>query len=60
MEVIPKIPFLLPLRPAEREQLAETAMVHRFSEGELTIQEGDPGRSICAILDGRVRVFTTD
>jgi len=60
MEVIAKIPFFVPLRQAEREQLAETAMVHRFSARELIIQEGDPGRSIYAILDGQVNVFSTD
>jgi pSer/pThr/pTyr-binding forkhead associated (FHA) protein len=60
MEVIAKTPFFVPLRQAEREQLAETATVHRFSARELIIQEGDPGRSIYAILDGQVKVFTTD
>jgi hypothetical protein len=59
MEVIARIPFFVPLRPAEREQLAETATVHRFGPGELIIQEGGPGRSIYVILDGQVRVFTT-
>jgi CRP-like cAMP-binding protein len=60
LEVIGKIPFFVPLRQAERDQLAETARVHRFSGGELIIQEGDPGRSIYAILDGQVKVFTKD
>jgi pSer/pThr/pTyr-binding forkhead associated (FHA) protein len=60
MEVIAKIPFFVPLRQTDRQQLAESATVHRFSAGELIIQEGDPGRSIYAILDGQVKVFTTD
>jgi pSer/pThr/pTyr-binding forkhead associated (FHA) protein len=59
MEVIARIPFFVPLRQAEREQLAEAVTVHRFSAGDLIIQEGDPGRSIYAILDGQVKVFTT-
>ena len=60
MEIISRIPFFVPLRQAERQLLAETATVHRFSAGELIIQEGDAGRSIYAILDGRVKVFTSD
>jgi pSer/pThr/pTyr-binding forkhead associated (FHA) protein len=60
MEVIARIPFFVPLRQAEREQLAEAVTVHRFGAGELIIREGDPGRSIYAILDGQVKVFTTD
>ena len=60
LEVITKIPFFVPFRQAEREQLAETATVHRFSAGEPIIQEGDPGWSIYAILDGQVKVSTRD
>lgn len=60
LAVIAKIPFFVPLRQAEREQLAQAATVHRFSAGELIIEEGDPGRSIYAILDGQVKVFTGD
>jgi hypothetical protein len=60
MEVISKIPFFAPLRQAERQLLAENATVHRFSAGEIIIQEGDPGRSIYVILEGRVQVFTGD
>ena len=31
-----------------------------FSAAEMIIREGDPGRSVYVILDGRVRVFTRD
>ncbi|MGB5921767.1 MAG: cyclic nucleotide-binding domain-containing protein, partial [Syntrophobacteria bacterium] len=34
--------------------------LHGFSAGEIIIREGDPGRSIYVILNGRVRVFTRD
>ena len=60
MDVISKIPFFAPLLEAEREELAEDATMHVFSTGETIIREGDPGRSVYVILDGRVKVFTRD
>ena len=60
MDVISKIPFFAPLQETEREGLAEDATMHVFSAGEMIIQEGDPGRSVYVILDGRVKVFTRD
>ena len=57
---ISKIPFFVPLTEAEREHLAENAIMHVFNAGETVIQQGDPGRSIYIILDGRARVFTVD
>ena len=59
-EVISEIPFFAPLQDSEREQLAEAATMHVFSQGELIIREGESGRSIYVILDGRVKVFTKD
>lgn len=60
MDVISKIPFFAPLQETEREELAEDASMHVFSAGEMIIREGDSGRSIYIILDGRVKVFTRD
>jgi pSer/pThr/pTyr-binding forkhead associated (FHA) protein len=60
MDVISKIPFFAPLLETEREELAEDATMHVFSTGETIIREGDPGRSVYVILDGRVKVFTRD
>jgi hypothetical protein len=60
MDVISKIPFFAPLQETEREELAEDASMHVFSAGEMIIREGDSGRSVYIILDGRVKVFTTD
>jgi pSer/pThr/pTyr-binding forkhead associated (FHA) protein len=59
-DAISDIPFFAPLQDSEREQLAEAATMHVFNRGELIIREGDPGRSIYIILDGRVKVFTRD
>ncbi len=60
MDVISQIPFFAPLQEKEREELAEDATMHVFSAGEMVIREGDAGRSVYVILDGRVRVFTRD
>jgi len=58
MDVISKIPFFAPLQEEEREELAEDATMHVLNAGEMIIQEGDQGRSVYVILDGRVKVFT--
>jgi CRP-like cAMP-binding protein len=60
MDVISKIPFFTPLQETEREELAEDATMHVFNPGEMIIREGDPGRSVYIVLDGRVKVFTRD
>ena len=60
MDVISKIPFFVPLQETEREELAEDATMHVFNAGEMIIGEGDSGRSVYIILDGRVKVFTSD
>ncbi len=60
MDVISKIPFFAPLQETESEELAEDATMHVFSAGEMIIREGDPGRSVYVILDGRAKVFTRD
>jgi CRP-like cAMP-binding protein len=59
-DAVAAIPFFSPLKAAERKQLADTATLHVFNAGEMIIREGDPGRSIYVILDGRVKVFTRD
>ena len=40
--------------------LEDIANLHLFSAGQLVFQEGDPGRSVYIILNGRVQVFTKD
>jgi len=59
-EVVAAIPFFHPLNEVERRELADTAELHGFSAGGMIIKEGDPGRSVYVILNGRVRVFTRD
>ncbi len=60
MDVISVIPFFVPLQEKERQQLAETATMHAFKAGEMIIREGEQGRSVYVILDGRVKVSTKD
>ena len=58
--VIAAIPFFSSLGEPELDRLASTATLHIFQPGEIIIRQGDPGRSVFLILDGRVRVFTRD
>jgi CRP-like cAMP-binding protein len=55
-----RVPFLSSLEEDRCRQLVENAAFHVFDEGELIIRQGDPGGSIYAVLDGKVRVFTRD
>ncbi len=40
--------------------MEDIANLHLYNAGQLIFQEGDPGRSVYIILDGRVQVFTQD
>jgi CRP-like cAMP-binding protein len=60
MDAISAIPFLSHLSEKERSKMVETATVHIFNTDEVIISEGDEGRSIYVVLDGRVRVFAKD
>ncbi len=44
----------------ELRGLEDVANLHLFSADQLILREGDPGRSVYIILDGRVEVFTKD
>jgi hypothetical protein len=57
-DTIVRIPFLSSLEEDRCRKLVENAAFHVFDEGELIIRQGDPGGSIYAVLDGKVRVFT--
>jgi CRP-like cAMP-binding protein len=58
-DAIATIPFFSALEEAEHKKLVDTSVLHVVNAGDVIMQEGDPGRSIFVILDGRVRVFTT-
>jgi CRP-like cAMP-binding protein len=58
--VIATIPFFSCLDAKEHRLLTETATLHGIKAGEIIIKKGDPGRSIYAVLSGRVKVFLRD
>jgi len=53
-------PIFRSLGKKELRGLEDIANLHYFSALQLILREGDPGRSIYIILDGRVKVFTKD
>jgi len=53
-------PIFRSLGKKELRGLEDIANLHYFSARQLILREGDPGRSIYIILDGRVKVFTKD
>lgn len=59
-DAIAAIPFFSLAEKRERKKLADTASLHVINAGDIIIREGDPGRSIYIVLDGRVRVFIRD
>ena len=59
-DVISAIPFFFSLDTVEHNKLTDTATLHGFKAGEMIIREGDPGRSIYVVLNGRVKVFLRD
>lgn len=59
-DVIARIPLFSSLDENDYRQLVENAAFHVIDAGELIIQQGDPGASLYAVLDGKVRVFTKD
>jgi len=59
-EAVASIPFFSSLGKEERKEVTDTATLHGFSTGEVIIREGDPGRSIYVVINGRVKIFGRD
>jgi len=59
-DVISAIPFFSSLDTVERNKLTDSALLHGFKAGEMILRQGDPGRSIYVVLNGRVKVFLRD
>ena len=53
-------PIFNSLGKKELRGLEDIANLHLFSANQEILSEGDPGRSIYIILDGRAKVFTKD
>ena len=47
---------LAQLSPAELDRVVAMASEHRFTNGKVIFQKGDPGTSLMAVLSGRVRI----
>jgi CRP-like cAMP-binding protein len=52
------VPFLEPLDPAERRQLAQQISRQSFASDETIIRHGDPGESFYIVASGRLSVTT--
>lgn len=50
------VPLFHGLPPAVIEDLAARARRRRFAAGEVIFHEGDPGRSLCVLDSGRVKI----
>ncbi len=59
-DVVSAIPFFSSLDTVERNKLTDTSLLHGFKAGEMILRQGDPGRSIYVVLNGRVKVFLID
>ena len=59
-EALRSIPIFESLGNKEREGIAAAANLHLFGAGTAIIKEGGKDRSLYIVLDGQVRVFTTD
>jgi len=57
---IEMVPFLAPITKAELLRLANNATLHIVQDGQAVFSEGDPGRSIYVVLEGKVRIFIRD
>ena len=53
-------PILKSLNDMELIGVAGISNMHLFSAGQMIVREGDPGRSLFIILDGRVKVSIKD
>jgi CRP-like cAMP-binding protein len=57
---IEMVPFLAPTSKAELLELANAATLHVFREEQAIFSEGERGRSIYVVLEGRIRIFIRD
>lgn len=50
-------PILLGLEEGDLNELAQSASVHSFSEGEVICHEGDPGNAVYTVARGKVDII---
>lgn len=52
------IPLFLGLEPSVRERVARRLEERTLAEGELLFREGDPGGTLCVVLEGEIEIIT--
>lgn len=59
-EAFSKVPFLCNFPEEELAEVGEAANLRLVKEGTIIVREGDTGRSMYIVLEGRVEVLTQD
>jgi CRP-like cAMP-binding protein len=59
-KAVAAVPFFSSLGKEERKEVTDTATLRGFGTGEVIIREGDRGRSIFVLINGRVKIFGRD
>ena len=49
-----------PAHPAHVRELAQLGEIRRYRRGTILVHEGDAGDTLFVVMEGRVKVFTTD
>lgn len=60
MEAMSEVPFLADFPDEELTELAQQAKLFLVKQGKAIVREGDYGRSLYIILEGKVQVLTQD
>jgi hypothetical protein len=58
--VLARVPLLQHLEPDAIRMLELSAHVHRYADGRVVIQEGEPGRSLFVVIAGLLQVSQRD
>lgn len=60
MEAISKVPFLSDFPEEQLAEVGQAAKLRLVKQGAIIVREGDVGRSMYIVLEGRVEVLTQD
>jgi len=58
VRALTNVPLFANLPPAVTEAIAAKVRRRRYNDGEVIFHEGDPGRSLCVIESGRVKIVS--
>jgi len=59
-DILKGIPFFHSLTPEQLKEMARLGRIQSVEAGQVLFDEGDPGEKLYVILDGSVRVYSTD